>query len=71
VPTVIVLALLTFCWFFHGPAPGEFRLLNFVAVLIIACYALDSPRPPPSWSAPAERGAGILIKVEKFGTRTP
>src|SRR3989344_7579853 len=39
VPAVFVIAVLTFAaWFFFGPAPAfTFALVNFVAVLIIAC----------------------------------
>ncbi len=39
VPIVIVIAITTFVvWFFFGPAPAfNFALINFVAVLIIAC----------------------------------
>jgi len=39
VPVVIVIAIITFVlWYFLGPAPAlTFALLNFVAVLIIAC----------------------------------
>jgi Cu+-exporting ATPase len=39
VPVVIVIAILTFViWFFLGPTPAlTFALVNFVAVLIIAC----------------------------------
>jgi len=41
VPTVIGIAIITFLiWYFFGPQPPlTYALLNFVAVLIIACPA--------------------------------
>jgi Cu+-exporting ATPase len=69
VPTVIGLAVLTFIvWFLFGPAPVlTYAVLNFVAVMIIACPCALGLATPTSIMVGTGKGAeyGILIRGGK------
>jgi Cu+-exporting ATPase len=66
VPTVIVIAIITFTvWFFAGPEPSlTYAFLNFVAVLIIACPCALGLATPTAIIAGTGSGAdhGVLIR---------
>lgn len=66
VPAVMVIAMITLCaWLFFGPEPAlTYALLNFVAVMIIACPCALGLATPTSIMVGTGRGAesGILIR---------
>jgi Cu+-exporting ATPase len=66
VPTVIGIGMITFIvWYFWGPSPAlTYAVLNFVAVLIIACPCALGLATPTSIMVGTGRGAenGVLIR---------
>ncbi len=66
VPAVIAIAIITFAiWYFFGPAPAlTYAMLNFVAVLIIACPCALGLATPTSIMVGTGKGAenGVLIR---------
>jgi Cu+-exporting ATPase len=66
VPAVIGIAIITFIvWYFWGPAPAlTYALLNFIAVLIIACPCALGLATPTSIMVGTGKGAenGVLIR---------
>jgi Cu+-exporting ATPase len=66
VPAVILAAIVTFTiWFFFGPAPAlTYAVLNFVAVMIIACPCALGLATPTSIMVGTGKGAehGVLIR---------
>jgi Cu+-exporting ATPase len=66
VPTVMSLATITFAvWYFFGPAPAfTYAVLNFIAVLIIACPCSLGLATPTSIMVGTGKGAenGVLIR---------
>jgi Cu+-exporting ATPase len=66
VPVVIAIAIITFIvWYVYGPDPAlTYAMLNFVAVLIIACPCALGLATPTSIMVGTGRGAenGVLIR---------